>query len=98
MYNVIDNWDGDQKDALDHADEEVMPILSPTPTVFKAAAWLNFGLDGTEKLFPASAVAEGLKKFSIPIAIANYAVDGFKELYADEVKKLTHFSQKNIVQ
>jgi len=95
FYNEIKLWGDNQKDALDHADAEVMPLLGGAPPFFKAAAWLNFGLDGTEKLFPQSALAQGIKKLTIPIAAANYAVEGFNALYRNEMEKSNALLRKD---
>ncbi|MCH8506631.1 MAG: hypothetical protein LAT50_20275, partial [Ectothiorhodospiraceae bacterium] len=94
LKDAARNWALRQEGALDHA-ERVAPLLDGTPPPFRAASWLNTGLEATRTLFldAALAGAAAARQASLPRAVASQAMERFQRAYRDETARVNAVMQ-----
>lgn len=83
LVHAARTWSHRQEDALDYA-ETAQPLLSTTPVAFRAAGWLNTGLEAVKTLFPDAALAAAVRQASLPLAVASLAMGEFQKAYRSE--------------
>ncbi len=94
LINAARDWGEIQRAALDHA-ERAAPLLDGTPPPFRAASWLNTGLEATRTLFldAALAGAAAARQASLPLAVASQAMERFQRAYRDETARVNTVMQ-----
>jgi len=79
------DWKNEQEGCLE---EEIknQPTLNAAPAMFRASAWMSVGLDTTVSLFPA--IHTVAPRITVPLAVANATMGGFKWLYNDNLSRI----------
>jgi len=79
------DWKNVQTDCLENEITN-QPTLNSAPAMFRASAWMSVGLDTTVSLFPA--IHTVAPRITIPLAVANATMSGFKKLYEDNLLRI----------